>query len=89
MVTVDMGPDHHVADSGREDDEYSPTGATSSPLAMPVGWCLTMEAETSTELGTNLALDFTTVTGVTKELASDIDIEELTFTIAVKSEIWA
>ena len=56
---MDMGPDHHVADSGPEDDEYS-----SSHLTMPVTWSLTVEAEASTELDVNLAFDLTTVTGV-------------------------
>ena len=84
LVTVDTGPD-----SGPEEKEYSSTGATSSPLVMPVGWRPSVEAEASMELGANLALDLTTVTGVTVELASGTDAEELTFTFAVKSEIWA
>ena len=48
-----------------------------------------MEAEALMELSINLALALTTATGVTAELVSGTDLEELMFTIAVKSEIWA
>ena len=87
QVTVDTGPDRVKADSGPEDEKYSPHGAPSPSLSGPVDWHLTVEAVASTEQSANLTGSLTTRTSVTAELATSLSTSDLTKVASATEEL--